>query len=447
MRMFEEDLENKMNDYLAHASNNELEIMASDHCSCLACCHHFSAREVHYWEESGRALSGRCPNCGLPYVVGDSSGLPLDDETINAISEGLMKDEKRHAFYDDICHFCIDFQSGKLGNNDHYAYIFEEYLHILHDKHHDPVATFTLANLYLNGSANTKPDLAKALHYFQDDALSNDGHAFYQSGLIYLARNKKGDDRKAFECFAKSSALGCLEGSMYVGLFYLHGTYVTKDEDFGLNALLSVIGGLYTRALTEQIGYAELAFCAFHIGLCFYDGIGTAENKGRAMHYWLISEYFLNIIVDQVSALPWAAQYQEIFKEALAYSKEGRQERPLYDEDTFYESFGEQQDAVSIKFLNYMEYAEDTGDLRFGFSSDTPIFIIDTGNACSEAIMATEWEMPAAKFIRYTDDKMFNRFEFVGQDTVRFILDDSVRGAVTVVELNFEPLPPEEPKE
>ena len=39
---------------------------------------------------------------------------------------------------------------------------------------------------------------------------------------------------------------------------------------------------------------------------------------------------------------------------------------------------------------------------------------------------------------------LFNRFEFVSQDVVRFVMDDPIAGPKTVVELRFEPLPEEE---
>ena len=60
----------------------------------------------------------------------------------------------------------------------------------------------------------------------------------------------------------------------------------------------------------------------------------------------------------------------------------------------------------------------------------------------------SDWEMTLAKFVRLSDENTFNRFEFIGQYMVRFVLDDPIRGAVAIAELSFEPpVEEEQPKE
>ena len=125
-----------------------------------------------------------------------------------------------------------------------------------------------------------------------------------------------------------------------------------------------------------------------------------------------------------------------------------RQKRFVFDEDTFYDSFFEQQDATTPKLLKYMDYAEDTGSVRFGISSSVPLLIIDAGTFCVTQANDSDWEMTLAKFVRLSDENTFNRFEFVGQYMVRFVLDDPIRGAVAIAELSFEPpVEEEQPKE
>ena len=445
MRMFEEDVENKLINYLNHARDNELEIMASTECVCLHCGEYFSAREVHFWEEHDHALSGRCPKCGLPFLVGDASGLSLEKKDVEPIVVQMASKENSPVVCGAIKQFCLDFQAGKLDvTNLTYATQYESYLRFLDSTLHDTSATYALARLYVEGSVATKANPDTALRYFEDDALSYDGNSFYQAGLIYLTRNTDKDDKKAFECFAKASALGSLEGSMYVGLFYLHGNAVKADEDFGLNVLLSVIGNFYSRALTEHVGYPEFAFCSFHIGLCFDEGMGVRSSAARAAHYWLMTIAALGQIEEsQLELLPWIPEFYERWQKIRDANKDAA-DTPLFDEDTFFESFSEQQDVTSLKFLNYMNYSEDEGTLRFGISSSAPMLVLDTGSSCFALLKDTEWEMTNVKFERFSLDNVFNRFEFVSQDVVRFVMDDPIAGPKTVVELRFEPLPEEE---
>ena len=82
MPMFEKELKNKIEDYRRRTKDNELDVMTSARCGCLSCGHSFSARDIHYWVEDGSVLSARCPQCGLPYVIADSTGLPVDKKTM-----------------------------------------------------------------------------------------------------------------------------------------------------------------------------------------------------------------------------------------------------------------------------------------------------------------------------------------------------------------------------
>lgn len=444
-----EKVENKIIQYQSHTRDNELDIMSSSQCGCICCGEVFSARDVHLWVEEGNVLSARCPRCGLPYVVSDSSGLPLDRKTLSQLSDYLLDNKKESGIYDEICRFCADYYAGKIDNNDiEMIRLYERYIRLLYREFKDPAAAFALGRIYADGSPLTAADRDKAIAYFEDELLCQDGRSFYEAGLLYLARGERGDNRRAFEAFSKSSALGSLEGSMYIAIFYLHGNYVKADQDFAVNTLLSVFGGLYSRALVERQGYVELIFCAFHIGYCFYEGLGCPQSESRAIRYWLITQYFLDNTVSRMNVkLPWIDEFKNLFSMAMV-NKNLANEGPLFDEDTFYDSFFEQQEATTPKLLKYMDYAEDTGSVRFGISSSVPLLIIDAGNFCVTQANDSDWEMTLAKFVRLSDENTFNRFEFIGQYMVRFVLDDPIRGAVAIAELSFEPpVEEEQPKE
>lgn len=53
-----------------HTSNNEIEIIKSDKCSCLFCRQTYSARKVNDWVNGPKGMSALCPECGMAAVVG-----------------------------------------------------------------------------------------------------------------------------------------------------------------------------------------------------------------------------------------------------------------------------------------------------------------------------------------------------------------------------------------
>ena len=70
----------QIDEYLAHSANNGTEILRSRQAGCFFCESLFSAKEIHDWDNESNSLTAVCPRCGMHSVVGDASGLPLDEE-------------------------------------------------------------------------------------------------------------------------------------------------------------------------------------------------------------------------------------------------------------------------------------------------------------------------------------------------------------------------------
>jgi len=73
-----------------HCGQNRAEVEASRSCGCFYCGEIYGASEVSAWIEdhwndgtppqSVEKWTARCPRCDIDSVVGDASGLPIDDQ-------------------------------------------------------------------------------------------------------------------------------------------------------------------------------------------------------------------------------------------------------------------------------------------------------------------------------------------------------------------------------
>jgi hypothetical protein len=66
---------------LAHKASwkNREAILSSGKCSCFQCLGSFEKGDVKEWIDS--SSTARCPLCGCDTVIGDKSGLPIENKT------------------------------------------------------------------------------------------------------------------------------------------------------------------------------------------------------------------------------------------------------------------------------------------------------------------------------------------------------------------------------
>lgn len=61
-----------------HCKHNKEEILASENCVCFYCAAHFKPAEIVKWVDKG-GETALCPECGIDAVIGDKSGLDIDE--------------------------------------------------------------------------------------------------------------------------------------------------------------------------------------------------------------------------------------------------------------------------------------------------------------------------------------------------------------------------------
>jgi len=272
--------------------------------------------------------------------------------------------------------------------------------------------------------------------------LAGDERALYELGILYDTRNKNGDARKAFEAFSKSSALGSLAGSTGAAMYYLQGKYVKKDTAFGIAALFSIFDDLYAKAVNQPQYLDTFGFCAYNIGACLEDGVGIAANKDRALRYYLLSRFASDAIIDGLGVkAPWGEPAESAVERLAGNLAPDRGNDLVLDEDTFYDSFYEQNDYLSHKTLTHIEYSETDGSVHMGLAFDRATLAIDVGNAQTAILSEMEWTFAEAKFELHPTQREFERIEFESPLTAVFIHDDPVLGEVRVLRIEFPPEP------
>ena len=66
-----------------HSSRHRAEILRSAVCGCFYCLGTFPPGMVEEWVDDGE--TALCPHCGIDAVIGDASGLRLDDAFLRAM--------------------------------------------------------------------------------------------------------------------------------------------------------------------------------------------------------------------------------------------------------------------------------------------------------------------------------------------------------------------------
>ena len=425
--------------YAPHAEDNEFEILASKSCLCLRCGSVFSARDVKSWSKQDSGLAALCPICGLPHVVGDGAGLKVNNtlaKDLSAVYEHIHTPEERVG---ELYGFCANYQDGKIEGTLENDRLYVTYLTVLRDFYHDPYSTYFLARAYATGLNHLEPDIERAIELLRDPSLRCDSHALFRLGNLYDARDQKGDPRKAFECFSKAAALGSLQASAAIAECYLVGKYVARDPEFGFGALLSVFGEMYGKSLSEGTAVTNFGGTAYLIADCLAKGNGVKQSNIRAVRYALIAIAALDYLSTKEESEPaWREDCEKLLDELLENNPSGSTEI-VYDEDTFVDSFYEQNDTYSRKTITHVEYGE--GTVHVGIAGAKGQLIVDTANGLVDLVDRSEWSFVETTFELHETLREFDRIEFPEQDVATFIRVDPLYGDQVVLRLRFPASP------
>ena len=61
-----------------HSSNHQQELKRSELCGCFYCCRTFVPTQIEEWADD-ECATACCPYCAIDSVIGDASGLPVND--------------------------------------------------------------------------------------------------------------------------------------------------------------------------------------------------------------------------------------------------------------------------------------------------------------------------------------------------------------------------------
>lgn len=132
-----------------------------------------------------------------------------------------------------------------------------------------------LGDLYLNGYEENeiKPDLHKAIAYYENAAEGGMEDALMELGYIYCSGEyMQPDYEKGIEYYRRAADMGNTTALGNLGMSYFRGTGVEKDEKKGFACFLKAAEGGHPDAMTQ-------------VAQLYRDGFGVEQDEEKAK-YW-----------------------------------------------------------------------------------------------------------------------------------------------------------------
>lgn len=258
---------------LSHLDGNDTDILHSKDCLCLSCLHRFSARAVNDWCDIGGKNTALCPECGMPYVLGDAIGpLPSKAEA-KKLSDGLFQGDHFSAIPEDYYRFLDYYGDNQITHSLKNEALYVQYLKHLVDKSNSLAAFHALGDYYEFGTEFTKPSYDKALKFFLSKEFDSDGIALYRAGEIYA---HKKDYQNAYICYSKAMVAKSPFGFLGMIDCNANGWFVPKDESFALNMALDYFEfDLHEFVVSEGRNRSILPNLSLRLSSFFLEGIMT----------------------------------------------------------------------------------------------------------------------------------------------------------------------------
>lgn len=146
--------------------------------------------------------------------------------------------------------------------------------------------TLLLGELLQGGKvkiADSEDNVMEAVKWWEKGAEAGMSRGYTNLGLIHLHKPIPGggsaygsvpyDPEKAFGCFLKAFELGDIKAGRHVGICYLEGVGVEKDEAKGFEYM--------TKAMERHDSTATL-----YVADCLLKGIGTEQNVEKAIELY-----------------------------------------------------------------------------------------------------------------------------------------------------------------
>lgn len=384
-------------EYRLHSVDNEIEIVKSQRCGCYFCHSIFSARSVKDWLSDERGVSAICPECGMDTVLGDASGIQIDKQLLKNMSKQYFGDE---VSLEAARAYCIRYLDSKINKTEHNEYLYEEYLKKL-ALSGDAPATLALSKLYQGEGSFVKEDDPKALSYLESPLLSTNTVALTDMAALYfhgdLGLEQAEAYKKGFECLTKASALGSLKAVYLLSDLYLQGIYVEKDLYFAYKLLDENYKDVYDTFAYERKGCNDFLQFNYRLGKIYEYGVGTDKDQMKSMRCFLLSLLALSYpaTVDPIDPEAGKIIKEDIEKEvkALAAAMHLSNASPIYDQDTYFDSFADVGEDYSPKALKVVSWNKEEGKLSFDVDYKlTPIIVDIAGLYCGFVSGSIRWD-------------------------------------------------------
>lgn len=233
--------------YTAAMFDNVNSVLSSKNCGCPHCRLSFPSSSVSDWRvtDDGHKMTALCPYCGFTDVIPDSSGLPIDEESLRRVGSLLFPDEKSPLAAQMKANFLELYDRESLNESARNEALFLQYASFFAEQG-NAYALTRIGLLYEFGTAFSPVDLKTAFSYYASTILHGDGFALARIGQC-LEKGASGEPNyeEAYRCYAHSAALNNDYGKMYLGDCYRDGHGVKQD----LEGAGSIYMGLFHSVL------------------------------------------------------------------------------------------------------------------------------------------------------------------------------------------------------
>jgi len=436
--------EEELDKIKSHCINNGLEILHSERCACLFCRHVYGARTVSDWDDTSGTISAICPECGMPYVIGDKSGYDFDAATLRDINKALFGAKFMAENPNAARTYISRYAQGKITPKAENEALYAKYLTTLKDSG-DASAAFALGDFYQYRAEFVPLDPAKAFEIFSStESLAMDPESLDRLGLLYLDGLPKGrkDAKNAFICFTKSAVSGCPFGLMHYYDCFVNGYYVKTDVDYAMSEIVRLFGNYAREFARSENCSVLLPMSAFRIAATLM-GLKPQRKEDFyvILYYSLYAHYAFHCLLPDEAESSIAAKEDDLNESLLSslmkIMRISSRDKPILDQDTFLDStsnsgFGSARYALGVEAVA-TEGDFDPGEHTFRFSvhySSRPI-IVDLHSAFfGKGPQDVRWNFREVANVSIGYGEPFNLIESKG-DVVRFV--NVTRDAETVV--------------
>lgn len=416
-----------------HTTNNDIEILNSEKCSCLFCRHTYDARKIQDWINDEQGVTAICPECGMDSVVGDASGFVFDHDSLREINLAFYGEDYMEHHPEAAQTYCERYKEGKITHKKTNESLYIQYLAHL-SRLGNAFATYDLASLLESGSEFTEKDPETALSYYMSKCLEGDGQVLTRIGVLLESGVLGKEDQKgAYECYSKAMAFGSTNGLLHFADCYVKGMFVEKNPTLAYQIFSNFYTECYSRFVAttgkDSIVFASLCY---RMGKLYESGKGVAKSAYNAIRFYLMADTAFVLYGENLMDAELKNEFQDNFMRInkLANILSYRQNPPTLDVDTFSESlelnaFGN-RGGFDNSYLTDVYYDEESQTATFTMVTEKPQLLVDAADLfagfVAEPITYNFNDVISAATVKNEGQINFNRITGNTEEGFRFLM-------------------------